>query len=88
MSELSDQLWALVRAAKKADAEAAKRSGGYNYADNVNDVHADVFAYFNVMFKALPEDDFLKTYIPEKLKELEDEIGQKAVMAKLESENG
>jgi hypothetical protein len=65
-----------------------KEAAATSYADNVNDVHADVFAYFNVMFKSLPEDDFLKTYIPEKLKELEDEIGQKAVMAKLESENG
>jgi len=87
MSEMSDQLWALIRIAKKADEEAAKRIG-YNYAENVGDVHATIFAYFGVMFEALPEDDFLKTYIPEKLKELEDEIGQKAVLAKLESENG
>jgi hypothetical protein len=87
MSDLSDQLWALIRNAKKADEEAAK-TVGTSYGDNIGDVYANIFAYFSVMFKSLPEDDFLKTYIPEKLKELEDEIGQKAVMAKLESENG
>jgi hypothetical protein len=72
----------------KRQMKRQRKLSATSYGDNIGDVYANIFAYFSVMFKSLPEDDFLKTYIPEKLKELEDEIGQKAVMAKLESENG
>jgi len=44
-----------------------------------------IYSYFVSLWDALPEDDFRKNYVPEKLAEDLDAIKQRAVMKKLES---
>lgn len=88
MSEMSDQLWTLVREAKCIDAARAERAGSRDYGDVVGEVHASIFAYFSILFDKLPEDDFLATYIPKKLNELHQDIVEQEVMDKLESKEG
>lgn len=87
MTRINDLLWELSRTARAFDSEKSQHNS-YYCSDNTRHVHAHLFAYFNIMFEKIPEDDFLKTYILEKLNELLEELNHKAVMDKLESENG
>jgi hypothetical protein len=76
--ELRDLLREIHREARDADVVAIH---GYECAM----ARGVIYSYFVSLWDALPEDDFLKNYVPEKLAEDLDAIKQRAVMKKLES---
>jgi len=78
----ADELRDLLRELyNEADLYDKENSHGFERAA----LRGTMYAYFGSIWDALPEDDFLKGYIPEKLAEDIDNLKQRAVMKKLES---
>ena len=77
IEELNDLIYALQTEARDADNAYATFES--------SQVTGMMNSYFKSMWLALPDDHFLKEYIPQKLAEHLDVIQQRQVMKKLET---
>ena len=74
----------LIRMAREVD-EEIKKNDEYAFAFGMPVATGSLIGMMSMMYDRLPDDDFLKEFIPRQLKERIDEIGAEAVMKKLES---
>ena len=77
--DISELVSELFREAKEVD------DANDSYSCEVATAHGMTRALFAAMWDALPDDAFLKDWVPKMLLEETDEMGQRAVMKKLES---
>lgn len=74
----------LIRMAREVD-EEIKKNDQYAFAFGMPTATGVLIGMMGMMYDRIPDDDFLKEFIPRRLKEGIDEIGAEAVMKKLES---
>lgn len=74
----------LLRNARKVDLEIEKLDK-YAFQTGMPIATGTLIALMSAMYVRLPEDDFLKGFVPQLLQEKIDELGEEAVMAKLRS---
>lgn len=74
----------LLRMAREVD-EEVKKNDEFAFAFGMPIATGVLLGMMDMMYDRLPDDDFLKEFIPRHLKDKIDEIGQEAVMEKLKS---
>jgi hypothetical protein len=67
------------------EADRVASAAGNSYSGEVSGASGVIQGLLRVAYEVIPEDHHLKTWIPKYIKEQIDDVGQRAVMQKLES---